>query len=198
MSKVIANATMSLDGNIAGPGETGFEHLFAWYSTGDVDYPSANPDVPFRMTADDAAYLRALVDSSGVLVVGRRLFDITNGWNGIHPLDKPIVVVTHRIPEQWIAEHPDAPFTFATGGIKEAIDTARQIAGDKTIAVNGGAMARQCLEAGLLDELLIDLAPVLLGDGVPMFGHFDNAPVLLDGPEIVPGNRVTHLHYRFT
>ncbi|GAB4586461.1 dihydrofolate reductase family protein [Nocardia sp. IFM 10818] len=195
MSKVVASATMSLDGYIAGPEETGFEHLFAWYSTGETDYPSANPDVPFRMTEGDAAYLRAVVDSAGVFVVGRRLFDITNGWNGIHPLDKPIVVVTHRVPGQWIADHPDAPFTFADG-IKEAIDLARGIAGEKNIAVNGGTIARQCLEAGLLDELWVDLAPVLLGDGVPLLGHLDNAPVLLDGPEIVPGNRVTHLRYR--
>ncbi|MEC3956221.1 dihydrofolate reductase family protein [Nocardia sp. CDC153] len=195
MSKVVTGASMSLDGFIAGPGETGFEHLFAWYQSGDVPIASTHPEIPFNLTPSDAAYLQNWLDSVGVYVVGKRLFTLTDGWGGIHPADKPIVVVTHTVPEQWIADHPDAPFTFVTGGVKAAIDVARGIAGDKLVGVSGGDIARQCLEQGLLEEISVDIVPVLLGGGVPLFGALGNAPVLLEDPEIIPGTRVTHLKY---
>ncbi|WP_067686563.1 dihydrofolate reductase family protein [Nocardia jejuensis] len=196
MSTVIAGATMSVDGFIAGPEETGFEHLFAWYEGGDIPFETTHPEIPFRMTAEDTAHVRAMLDDAGVFIVGRRLFDLTNGWGGIHPWDKPVVVVTHRVPQEWIAAHPDAPFTFVTGGVKEAVAVGHEIAGERSVVVNGGTMARQCLEAGLLDELHVDIAPVLLGAGVPLLGPFTGGPILLDDPEITPGHRVTHLRFR--
>lgn len=195
MSKVAAGATMSLDGFIAGPNESGFEHLFAWYSAGDHEYASTHPEIPFVMTESDLAYFRKYLDATGVFVVGRRLFDLTDGWGGTHPSDKPIVVVTHRDADEWVAAHPDAPFTFV-GGIKEALDAATEIAGDKMIGVAGGEMARQFLEADLLDELWVDLAPVILGAGVPLLGPVAGAPIVLRDPDVQPGTRVTHLHYR--
>ncbi|MEU6580487.1 dihydrofolate reductase family protein [Nocardia sp. NPDC046763] len=196
MSKVVTGASMSLDGYIAGPAETGFEHLFAWYQSGEVPIPSTHPEIPFTLTPEDAAYLRAWLDGVGVYIVGKRLFTLTDGWGGVHPADKPIVVVTHTVPEDWIARHPDAPFTFVTGGVKEAVDVARGIAGAKMVGVSGGNVARQCLEQGLLDEIWVDIVPVLLGGGVPLLGELSNAPVLLEDPEIVAGTRVTHLRYR--
>ncbi len=120
---------------------------------------------------------------------------MTDGWNGIHPLDRPVVVVTHHVPDDWVAAHPDAPFTFVTDGLEAALERARAVAGDKDIGVNGGEIARQCLELGLLDQINVDLVPVLLGDGVPFFDHVKNAPVFLDEPTIIEGSRVTHLHY---
>ena len=90
--------------------------------------------------------------------------------------------------------HPDAPFTFVTDGVAAAVERAREIAGDKDVGVNGGTIATQCLELGLLDEITLDLVPVLLGGGVPYL-DVKTAPVLLDGPTITEGSRVTHLHY---
>jgi dihydrofolate reductase len=196
MGKVTAGATVSLDGYIAGPDETGFEHLFAWFDGGDVPFPSANPNVQFNLTEIDHRYLRSIVDATGAFLVGRRLFDITDGWGGQHPFDKPIVVVTHAEPVAWIAEHPGAPFTFATDGLESALAQAKAIAGDLDVGVTAGKIASQCLELGLLDELSIDLAPVLLGGGVPFFELLNAAPILLDGPTLViEGERVTHLRY---
>jgi dihydrofolate reductase len=195
IGKVVTGASVSLDGYIAGPGESGFEHLFVWYNAGDREFPSANPTVDFRVSAPDHAYLKGYVDGVGVLVVGRRLFNITDGWGGIHPFDRPIVVVTHSVPEDWVRAHPDAPFTFVTDGLPSAIERAREIAGDKNIGVTAGQLGSQCLELGLLDEIWFDLVPVLLGEGVPYFEQFDTGAVVLDGPEIIQGTRVTHLRY---
>jgi dihydrofolate reductase len=93
-----------------------------------------NPAVHFRLTEPDYRYLRNVVEGIGVYVVGRRMFDLSDGWGGRHPFDQPIVVVTHSVPQRWVAAHPDAPFTFATDGLPSAIERARAIAGDRTSA----------------------------------------------------------------
>ena len=197
MGKVMAGATVSLDGYIAGPNESGFEHLFAWLNAGEHEFPSANPEVSFHLSEADHRFFREVNESVGVYVVGRRLFDITDGWGGIHPFDKPIVVVTHSIPDDWVAAHPDAPFTFVTDGIEAAIERARAIAGELDVIVTAGKLASQCLELGLLGELWLDLVPVLLGSGVRFFDELKAAPILLDGPDLlVEGSRVTHLRYQ--
>ncbi|MCM6775488.1 dihydrofolate reductase family protein [Nocardia sp. CDC159] len=195
MSTVITGASMSIDGYIAGPGESGFEHLFAWYEAGDRELPSTHPEIPLRLSEVDHRYLSEHLERLGVLVVGRRLFDMTDGWNGIHPMDRPVVVVTHRIPQQWIDDHPGAPFTFVDG-IEAALEQASKLAEGRAVAVNGGTIARQFLEAGLLDEIHIDLIPVVLGGGTPFFDQVGAAPHVLENPTIVPGERVTHLRYR--
>ena len=195
MAKVYTGATMSLDGYISGPGDTGFEHLFQWYSNGDVEVPTTHPDMTWRLTPQSAERQQAMMDMTGVLVVGRKLFDQIDGWGGNHPMGKPVVVVTHNMPDGWPRE--DAPFTFVSDGIENAIAIAHQIAGDKVVGVNGGTIARQCLNAGLLDEIWVDLAPVLLGGGTPFFDQLANAPVTLDGPvSVIQGKGVTHLRYR--
>ena len=159
MGKVVTGASIFLDGYISGPNESGFEHLFAWYGAGDLEYPSTHPEVQFRLTASDHRHLKEYVDGVGVLVVGRRLFNLVDGWGGIHPLDRPVVVVTHRVPDDWVRDHPDAPFTFVTDGLPSAIDRARQIAGERNIGVTVGTLASQCLELGLVDEVWFDLVP---------------------------------------
>ena len=195
MTKVYTGASMSLDGYIAGPAETGFEHLFKWYGNGEVEVPTTHPELTVRMTPASAEHFRNLIDMTGALVVGRKLFDSTNGWGGNHPMGVPVVVVTHRVPEGWPRD--DAPFTFVTDGIEHAVEQARALAGDKVVGVNGGTIARQCLEAGLLDEIWVDLVPVLLGGGTPFFDRVQGAPVELEGPlSVVQGTDVTHLRYR--
>ena len=194
MTKVYTGASMSLDGYISGPGETGFEHLFKWYGNGDVAVPTADPAMTMQMTAVGAEHVRSLMDRTGALVVGRRLFDYTGGWDGNHPMGLPVVVVTHSVPDGWPRE--DAPFSFVTDGIESAIEQAKALAGGKEVGVNGGTIARQCLNAGLLDEIWVDLVPVLLGSGTPFFDELTGAPVELEGPvSVVEDADVTHLRY---
>jgi dihydrofolate reductase len=193
MSKVYTGASMSLDGFIAGPDESGFDQLFKWYMNGDVELPTADPGMTFRLSEVSAEYFRAAIERTGALVVGRHLFDHVSGWRGNHPMGCPVVVVTHRpAPDGW---PEDAPFTFVDG-IERAIETARALAGDKIVGVNGGTIASQCLDAGLLDEVWVDLVPVLLGGGTPFFSNLANVPAVLEGPvSVVEGVEVTHLRY---
>jgi dihydrofolate reductase len=195
MTQVYTGASMSLDGYISGPAETGFEHLFGWMGNGDVEVPTTHPDMTMRMSAVSAEHVRHVIDRTGALVVGRKLFDFTGGWGGNHPMGLPVVVVTHSVPEGWPRE--DAPLTFVTDGIERAIEEAKALAGDRVVGVNGGTIARQCLNAGLLDEIWVDLVPVLLGGGTPFFDELTGAPVELEGPtSVVEGTGVTHLRYR--
>ncbi|MFG3709551.1 dihydrofolate reductase family protein [Micromonospora sp. NPDC047730] len=194
MAGVYTEASMSLDGYVSGPGESGFDLLFRWYENGDVPVPTAKPDLTFRTSPASAGHVRRTMDETGALVVGRRLFDLVGGWDGRHPLDKPVVVVTHHVPDGW--PRPDAPFTFVTEGIEAAVAQARELAGDRWVGVNGGSIARQCLDAGLLDEIRVNLVPVLLGGGVPFFDQLGHPPVELTGPTVIEGDQVTHLYYR--
>ncbi|MFI5755088.1 dihydrofolate reductase family protein [Streptomyces sp. NPDC051569] len=192
---VHTSASMSLDGYIAGPGGSGFDRLFAWYGNGEVPVPTAQDDRTFTMSPVSAEAWHATVARTGALVVGRRLFDLTSGWGGNHPIGCPVVVVTHSVPADW--PHRDAPFTFVTDGIESAVERAKALAGDKAVGVNGGTIASQCLNARLLDEVWVDLVPVLLGGGTPLFDRLTHVPVELDGPlSIAQGTGVTHLRYR--
>jgi len=106
------------------------------------------------------------------------------------------VVVTHSIPHDWVAAHPGSTVEFTTDGLPAAIERARALAGDKDVVVAAGKITSQCLELGLLDEITLQLVPVLLGGGVRLFEPLANAPLLLDGPTLtVQGNRVMHLRY---
>jgi dihydrofolate reductase len=120
---------------------------------------------------------------------------VAQGWQGRHTLDVPVVVVTHQAPTDWVAEHPDAPFTFVTDGVEAAIARAQEIAGNRVVTVSGGTIARQALELGLLDEVAVDLVPVIMGEGNrPFFGKLSNEDVLLGNPTTcIQGDRVTHL-----
>lgn len=186
---------MSLDGYIAGPGDSGFDHLFQWYGNGDVEIPTTDPEMTFKLTPQSAAYFSASTRSTGALVVGRHLFDFTSGWGGEHTLGVHTFVVTHSVPSGW--EHSEN-FTFVTDGIESAIAQAKKHAGpDRVVGVNGGTIARQCLEAGLLDEICVDLVPVLLGAGTPFFSELRKVPVTLEGPTtVIEGKAVTHLRYK--
>jgi dihydrofolate reductase len=195
MSKVYTGASMSLDGYISGPNETGFEHLFKWLGSGDVEVPTAKPEMTMRMTQVSAEHWREVMDMSGALVVGRKLFDFTNGWDGLHPMGVPVVVLTHSVPDGW--EPEGEHFAFVTDGIESAIGKARELAGGKGVGLNAGTIASQALSARLLDEVWIDLVPVLLGGGTPFFDQLEGAPFVLEGPlSVVEDADVTHLRYR--
>ena|SRR5882757_5825909 len=193
MSKVIANMSMSLDGFVADT-DDGIEQVFGWYGSGDVAVPTAVEWATFRTSEASAGVLRHGLATIGALIGGRRLFDLTGGWNGMHPMGVPVFIVTHTEPTDWA--HPEAPFTFITDGIESAVAQAKAAAGGKDVAVASPTIVRQCLNAGLLDAVQVDLVPVLLGKGIPFFGELANGPVQLDGPTVVEGQGVTHLTYR--
>jgi dihydrofolate reductase len=193
MGKVIASASMSLDGYIAKDDNT-IGRLFDWYENGDVEIPTATPDLTFHLSAASAEHWRRWVDGLGALVCGRTLFDVTDGWGGRHTMDAPVVVVTHQVPAAWVEAHPEAPFHFVTEGVAAAVAVAQEIAGDRIVAVSAGTIARQCLELGLLDEVSVDLVPVLMGGGRPFFGDLAVEDVSLGDPTTcIVGDRVTHL-----
>jgi dihydrofolate reductase len=200
MGKVFAGATVSLDGFIAGPNDTGFDKLFKWYGAGDVEVPMPDDTagVPAsRVSSESAELMRQEQAAWGALVVGRHLYDLTNAWNGRHPLGVTTVVLTHNPPDD--RPQADENFVFVTDGIEAAVAKAREIAGDRNVAVNGGQMAKQALDAGLLDEVGVDLVPVLLGDGTRLFDLPGSAtsPTEFEGPyKVVQGAGVTHLRYR--
>jgi dihydrofolate reductase len=193
MATVIASLTMSVDGFIALP-DDGVGHLFDWYGSGDVAIRWPGMDMVSNVTPASADYLRATIAGAGAIVVGRRVYDYTRGWGGNHPLGVPLFLVTHRPPESWPT--PDAPFTAVPDGVAAAIGQAKAVAGDKAVALAGPSIIGQALDLGLVDEIAIDLAPVLLGAGIRFFGELAQAPLLLDDPEVIEGSRVTHLRYR--
>ena len=199
MATVRAQASMSLDGFIEDSSGGGFDQLFAWHGNGDVEIPSADPRLTFHVSEASAGYLRESFGAYRALVVGRRQFDYTNGWGGRHPMGAPVFVVTHSVPADWVQAHPDAPFTFVTeGGVPSAIRKAKAIAGDRCVAIGPGQVAGEALDAGLLDEVRIDLVPVLLGAGKPLFGTLSKVPVALGTQQVIEGKGVTHLIYQLT
>jgi dihydrofolate reductase len=194
MGKVVAQANMSLDGYVAKQDNT-IGPLFDWLQNGEVEIPTPAGDFAVHVTPASAEHLRRWMSSLGALVCGRELFDVAGGWQGRHTLDVPVVVVTHRVPTDWVDTHPDAPFSFVTDGVEAAIARAQELAGDRVVAVAGGTIAWQCLELGLLDEVAVDLVPVVMGEGNrPFFGELSSEEVLLGNPTTcVQGDRVTHL-----
>jgi dihydrofolate reductase len=197
VGKVFAQASVSLGGFIAGPGGTGFEHLFAWCTAGDVETPTSQPErLTYRTNAATAAYLRDLPDGTGAIVVGRRLFDLTNGWNGSHPLGKPVFVVTHEPPQDWV--DTDTSFTFVTDGVEAAVAKAQTVAGDKHVGVGPGSAVGQAIRADLIDELRVDLVPLTLGDGVRMVDGLTDSPRTFGTPRVIEGIGVTHLIYQLS
>lgn len=190
MSKVVAHLSMSLDGFIADP-DDGCAELFGWYGNGDVEVCSHDPRWTFHVSDASVPWLRSALDDAGALVCGRRLFDHTHGWGGNHPSGAPLFVVTHRPVEDW-----PHPVTWVTGGVPDAIEQAKKVAGERHVAAASTTVIQQCLDEGLLDEIQVNLVPVLLGEGIPFFHHLARKPVRLSDPEVVEGREVTHLRYQ--
>ena len=201
MGMVGTSLTVSLDGFIAGPNDgpanplgDGGEQLFAWYAGGDTEYVVPSGGMTFNVSPASAAMLRETYPACGALVTGRRTFDIAKGWGGRHPLDVPVFVVTHAVPPEWVGR--DAPFTFVTDGVERAVELARAVAGEKNVGVGAASIVQQCLRAGLLDEIQVELVPVLLGGGVRLFDHLGIGPVALERTAVIQGDGVTHLRFR--
>jgi dihydrofolate reductase len=192
MGKVIMAATMSLDGFVADPSDA-VGPLFDWYGNGEVEVTGADPDRVFRTSPASAEHIRGW-SRIGAAVIGRHLFDLPNGWNGRPAVGEAVFVVTHRAPTDW--PYPQAPFTFVTDGIHSAVAQAKAFAGDRDVSITAGDIGGQAFEAGLVDELGVALVPVVFGAGVRFFGAFDKSPALLENPQVVQGDRVTHLRYQ--
>jgi len=172
MSKVVAAITTSVDGYITGPNDgpekglgEGGERLHYWVMGGPWSYerePQGEAD------GVDAEYLREMMARGGAVVVGRNMYEAAGHWGDKNPFGMPVFVVTHRREEE-----PDTgEFTFV-GGFEEAIERAKETAGDKDVSIGGGAdVIRQGLDAGIVDELHIIVAPVILGGGKALFEDF--------------------------
>jgi dihydrofolate reductase len=194
MGKVVAQANMSLDGYVAKQ-DNSIGRLFDWLQNGEVEMPTPAGDFTLHLTPPSLEHMQQWVSSLGALVCGRTLFEVAAGWQGRHTLDVPVVVVTHEVPTEWVDAHPDAPFTFVTDGVESAIAHAQKIAGDRVVTVTGGTIAKQCLDLGLLDEVAVDLVPVVMGEGNrPFFGKLSAEDVKLGNPTVcVQGDQVIHL-----
>ncbi|HEY3715565.1 MAG TPA: dihydrofolate reductase family protein [Jatrophihabitantaceae bacterium] len=192
MGRVMVVAAVSLDGFIADPSDE-VGPLFDWYDNGEVAIAPGDPEQVFHVSEPTAQYMRKSWTRVGACVIGRRLFDITNGWNGRPAAGDAVFVVTHEAPTDW--PFPAAPFTFVTDGVRSAIEQAQAFAGDRDVTVTAGDIGRQVLDEGLADEVVLCLAPAVLGTGIPFFGEIAKPPLLLENPTVIEGDRVTHLIY---
>jgi dihydrofolate reductase len=138
------------------------------------------------------------------MVIGRHLFDMTNGWGGSPPAGEHVVVVSHRPkPDQWQPRattegpHPGPAATYHfVDDVEQAVVQARQLAGQRAVYLTAGDVGGQALALGLVDEVAIDVAPVVFGAGKRYFGSVDTEHLLEDPHTVVQGDRVLHLRYR--
>lgn len=198
MAKVIIDLSMSLDGFITGPnptkeqglGENG-DKLHEWYFNG----PTASTRSEFfRPLGASMAVAEEMFDTTGAMLVGRKMYDLVDGWGGNHPIPGlRVFLVTHHAPETIPQGH--SPITVVTDGLERAAAQAKAAAGEKNVTVGGASIAQQCLNAGLVDEIYVHLVPVLLGGGTRLFENL-SAPVDLEQLQVIEAPGVTHLRYR--
>jgi len=200
MGKVVFNMSMSLDGFVAGTNDSpdnplgdGGGPIFNWYNSGDTDYAFPGMGLKVKVSKASVKRLEKAIKSAGALITARKTFDIANAWGGQHPANVPVGVLTYHIPQEWVKE--GSPFTFVTDGIESAVRQAKALAGNKDVIVGTATTLQQCLNAGLLDEITIDLVPAVLGKGVKLFDNLKKMPEL-EQISVVEGHGVTHLQYR--
>ncbi len=188
---------MSLDGFIAGlndgPGNPlgdGGERLHHWLFSGTT--PSSHNEF-FKPAEASREVVDEWFDDLGAIVIGRRTFDIVDGWDGTHPLGVPVFVLTHEAPET--VPEGATTFTFVTDGIERALEQARKTAGGNNVQVGAANVAQQYLEARLVDEIQVHLVPVLLGSGVRLFESLGAAPIELERTRVIESTGVTHLRF---
>ena len=128
----------------------------------------------------------------GAVLTGRRTFDVAHGWDGNHTWG-PAFVLTHHVPAGW--PRPNSTVHFVTDGVETAVAQAKAAAGGKPVGVHCADAIQQLLDAGLLDEIHVDITAVLLGSGVRLFDHLAETPAALGNPTVIPGAGVTHLRY---
>ena len=200
MGKVTFNMTMSLDGFVAGPNDgpenglgDGGDGLFSWYFSGDTEVFMSEGVPPLKVSKQSAKILKKAFSNIGAGVWGRRTFDIAHAWGG-NPPGSPAFIVTHNIPQEWVKE--GSPFIFVTDGVESAIHQAKKAAGDKDVVICTPSILQQALKAGLVDEIHVDVAPILIGGGVSLFDHFGSAPINLECIGNIQAPGVTHLGFR--
>jgi dihydrofolate reductase len=202
MGKVFFEIGMSLDGFIAGPNGgpgnplgDGGTRIHRWVF--DVASWRERQDLAGGQTNRDDEIVKESYARTGAYVMGRRMFDEGEvGWPDPPPFRAPVFVLTHRAREPWVRQG-GTTFTFVTDGIKGALEKAKAAAGDKDVMIAGGAnTVQQFIKAGLIDELQIHLAPVLLGDGVRLFDQVSPEHLELERMRVIDSPLVTHLKYR--
>jgi dihydrofolate reductase len=191
MGTVVAQLAMSLDGFVADKDDVPGV-LFAFYENGPVAVNLSEGYPELHVSQVTADLLTSEVAKVGATVVGRRLYDITNGWNGHTGGEVPMVVLTHEAPDDW--PRGGVPIHFVSG-VEAAVAKAQELAGGQHVSVAGATAAREVLDAGLLDEIVVSLVPVIMGDGIPWFAGA-RGPVTLSDPEIIADEGVTHLRYQ--
>jgi dihydrofolate reductase len=211
MGRLTLDISMSLDGYIAGPNQTlelplgqGGEQLHEWV-LGLAPWRERH-GLSGGETNRDAEVVEESIAAVGATVMGRRMFSGGSGpwtddpnadgwWGDDPPFRHPVFILTHH-PRETVTKQGGTTFNFVTEGIEAALDQAREAAGDKDVAVAGGAnVVQQYVTAGLLDELQINVAPVLLGGGVRLFA--DGAETVgLESTRVIESPSVTHLRYR--
>ena len=206
MNKIVIDMTMSLDGFVAGPdedkthplGRHGGIRIFDWYFSGEDEYHNPKYDIGQpKMRPERGANWDQVERSfaeSGAFIFGRRTYEIANGWNGKHPVNAvPTFVLTHHPPSDY--PHGPSNLTFVTDGIESAIRQAKAVAGGKDIKLGGTSPGKQALAAGLCDEILVHLAPWLMGGGVRLFDELPDG-LRLEKLDVSDGPLVTHLRYK--
>ena len=201
MGKSTVDMSMSLDGFIAGPNDSverplgeGGERLHEWIY--DLASWRERHGLEGGKTDTDAEVLDESFKDTAAVVVGRRMFDVANGWGDNPPFHMPVFVITHNASEKLVKEG-GTTFTFVTDGIERALEQAKAAAGDKDVSVAGGAnIIQQYLSAGQLDEIQIHLVPVLLGDGVRLFHHIGVEQIELETTRVIESPGVTHIKFR--
>jgi dihydrofolate reductase len=182
-------SSVSVDGFIADENDQPGA-LFDWLTSGDVPLDESGV---LKVSQTSYDYVRAYWDQIAVTIAGRHVFDLTDGWDGEPPSGiEHVVVVTHRPPpEGWDV---GAPFHFVDG-VEAAMARAQELAGDRVVEVAAGDVGGQVLAAGLVDEVRMDVVPVVLGSGKRYFGSLDAQHLLEDPDLVLQGERVLHLRY---
>ena len=197
---VVIQMSMSLDGFVAGPddnmnyrlGTHGGSHVFDWLATGSE---TDSGESFFKTEGANRAILDELFERIGAYVSGKRTYDLANGWGGRHPLNGvPVFILTHYPDPN--PPHGELKLTFVTDGIESAIAQAKAAAGGKDVSLLGASPGQQALKAGLVDEILISIAPILIGGGVRMFENFGEHEIGLGLVETTSGPKASHLRYR--
>ena len=210
MGKVVVDISMSLDGFVAGPnptleeplGEKG-EELHEWVVR--TNYWRERHGLEGGEEDEDSEVIREASSSVGASVMGRKMFSGGSGpwesdprsmgwWGDEPPFHTPVFVLTHHVREPEEMEG-GTTFFFVTDGIEAAIEQARAAAGEGNVAIGGGANAiQQALAAGLVDELQVLVAPILLGGGTRLFGEGAD-PIRLEATRVLASPRATHVKF---
>src|SRR4051794_1472643 len=195
MSTVVMHAVTSVDGYIADENDD-VGPLFDWYFNGDqpiLEEHLEEQHAPFRISSASLSYVRPFWESIGATIQGRHLFDLTNGWEAHPPTGEHLLVVSHRPkPEGW---HPEADVPFFDDIAAAVVEAKRRAAGG-VVAVCSGNVGGQALARGLVDEVAMDIAPVVLGKGKRYFGPVDGQHLLDDPDVVIQGARVLHLRFK--